>query len=64
MVEDLDEVWLRQIWRYSILPYVEEHFFDDPDRVADFDLDTLKRALVTDTVTEVEAAGDAASGTH
>lgn len=64
MVDDLDEVLLGQIWRYSILPYVEEHFFDDPDRVADFDLDTLRNALAADTVTEVETDGDAASRIH
>jgi 5-methylcytosine-specific restriction protein B len=64
MVEDLDDVLLRQIWRYSIRPYVEEHFFDDPDRVADFELDALRGALASDTMAEVEADDDAPPGTQ
>lgn len=62
MVDDLDEVLLRQIWRYSIIPYVEEHFFDDPDRVADFALDVLRSALPSEPVTQPAAADDAPSG--
>lgn len=64
MVEDLDDVLLRQIWRYSIIPYVEEHFFDDPDRVADFELDVLRSALPSGTVSDAEMDDDAPSGSE
>jgi 5-methylcytosine-specific restriction protein B len=42
MTDALSETMLRRIWNYSILPYVEEHFFDEPERVDDFALDTLR----------------------
>ena len=45
MRENLDDVWLDRIWTYSILPYIEEHFFDDPDRVDDFTLAKLKDSV-------------------
>ncbi len=61
MVEDLDDVLLRQIWRYSIIPYVEEHFFDDPDRVADFELDVLRSAVASGALADAEVGDDAPS---
>jgi len=30
------------IWEHEIMPYLEDHFFDRPDRLADFALDKLK----------------------
>jgi hypothetical protein len=42
MADTLNETTLERIWTYSILPYVEEHFFEDPDRVADFALEALR----------------------
>lgn len=41
MRESLDQTSLERIWRFSIIPYIQEHFFDDPDRVEDFELATL-----------------------
>jgi hypothetical protein len=46
------------------MPYVEEHFFDDPDRVADFELDVLRSALPSRTIVDVETDEDAASGSE
>ena len=45
MRPDLDEEWVELIWRHQIIPYLEEHFFGEPDRVRDFDLDRLKNDL-------------------
>jgi hypothetical protein len=47
MVDSLDETTLNRIWTYSILPYIEEQFFDEPDRVADFALDKLRSQIQT-----------------
>jgi len=54
MTDRLDETTLGRIWTYSILPYIEEHFFDDPDAVADFALDKLRSE-----VQAVDAEADA-----
>ncbi len=59
---DLDERWLERIWRYSVLPYLEEQFFDEPDRIADFALEALRRdrspTIGTAMTGEVIAADD------
>ncbi len=39
---DLDEARLGLIWEHEIMPYLEDHFFDQPDRLADFALEKLK----------------------
>ena len=53
MTSRLDDQWLRKIWRASVIPYLEEQFFDEPQRVEEFALDRL---LPRDMSTE---AGDA-----
>ena len=43
MKENLDEDRIKRIWKYGVLPYIEERLFgQDDDRLADFDLDTLR----------------------
>ncbi len=44
MKEDLNEEKVRLIWEHNVLPYVEEHLYGEPDRLADFDLGKLRRA--------------------
>jgi len=39
--EDLSEEVLADIWRHSVIPYVEEALIGNPDRVREFDLDRL-----------------------
>jgi 5-methylcytosine-specific restriction enzyme B len=39
--KDLDDDFVREIWRFSILPTIEEHFFGESERIAAFDLDRL-----------------------
>lgn len=50
MRDDLDDARLGLVWDHEIMPYLEDHFFDDPDRLAAFALEKLK----------VSAAGTAA----
>ena len=43
--EALDETRVRRIWRRAVIPYIEEQFFGNEDRLAEFDFDRLKAAL-------------------
>ena len=47
MKEDLDEEKVRLIWDHNVLPYVEEHLYGETDRLAEFDLDKLRREQVS-----------------
>ena len=48
MKENLNEDRIRRIWRYGVLPYIEERLFgQDERRLAEFDLDTLRRAFTS-----------------
>jgi 5-methylcytosine-specific restriction protein B len=51
LVAGLDEARLGLIWKHEILPYLEDQFYDDPARLADFDLDRLK-ALTAEAAAE------------
>ena len=61
MTDKLDDRWLRTIWRYSIQPYLEEHFLDAPERLEDFDLDNLLSQIEAD---RDSGAGNADPGTE
>src|SRR5262249_2281460 len=60
MRPNLDRRWLERIWAHSILPYIEDQFFDEPDRVEEFTLEAIeervKRAApdTTATIEEVD----------
>ncbi len=45
MKDNLDAGWVEKIWRHAVLPYIEEHFFGEPDRVRDFELARLRARL-------------------
>lgn len=60
MKKELDEQWVERIWKYSIMPYLEEQFFGETDQLQAFALDRLRgRETAPD-----ETAGDAASQTE
>ncbi len=40
--EDLDETWVRRAWQHAVLPTLEEHFYGQPHRLIEFDLDRLR----------------------
>ena len=50
----LDDNWIRMTWKHNVLPYIEERFFGDRDRLAEFDLDKLQQ--------EAQAAGSVVDG--
>ncbi len=56
MKKDLSEEKVRLIWKHNVLPYVEEHLYGETDRLADFDLEKLRRGADT------EDAATASSG--
>jgi hypothetical protein len=41
----LNREWLERIWAHSVIPYVEEQFFDEPDRAEDFALAAIEQRL-------------------
>jgi 5-methylcytosine-specific restriction protein B len=41
----LNRQWLERIWAHSILPYIEEQFFDEPDRVEEFTLAAIEQRV-------------------
>ncbi len=62
MKPGLDEVAVRRIWKYGVLPYIEERLFGQgDDRLAEFDLDRLRGNPLTPTEAEADPddAGDA-----
>ena len=50
----LDDDWISMTWKHNVLPYIEERFFGDRDRLAEFDLDKLRK--------ETQAAGGVGDG--
>ncbi len=56
MKKGLSEEKVRLIWKHNVLPYVEEHLYGKTDRLADFDLEKLRRGADT------EDAATASSG--
>jgi 5-methylcytosine-specific restriction enzyme B len=41
----LDRRWLERVWAHSVLPYIEEQFFDEPDRVEEFTLAAIEQRV-------------------
>jgi 5-methylcytosine-specific restriction endonuclease McrBC GTP-binding regulatory subunit McrB len=64
MKPNLDEALVRKIWRRSIIPYVEDVFFNRKEEVNKYDLDrvrTLKRLAPEIAAEELEEDDNAAS---
>ena len=45
MRKGLDEAGVKRIWKHSVLPYIAERLFDDQERLAEFDLEKLIKAV-------------------
>ncbi|MDE0193037.1 MAG: AAA family ATPase [Gammaproteobacteria bacterium] len=45
MKPDLDNDKMRLIWEHNVRPYVEEHLYGEHERIAEFDLDRLRREI-------------------
>lgn len=63
MRSDLDERWLERIWRHSVIPFLEEQFFDEPERVAEFSLAALRGASPPESPDRSEDSADGADET-
>lgn len=44
MRPNLDAIWIERIWKYSVLPYLEEQFFGEPAQVKRFELARLRES--------------------
>ena len=53
----LSEDLVRLAWENSVLPFLEEHFFDDPDQVRRFDLDRLRQGTPEPSASETGTPG-------
>ena len=42
---ELDEYRVRRIWKRAVIPYIEEQFFGNEDRLAEFEFDALRAEL-------------------
>ena len=47
MKEGLTQEWVEMIWKHAVIPYLEEHFFGQPDRIEGFQLDRLRKRLAS-----------------
>lgn len=47
---DLDEKRLAMVWNHEIIPYLEDYFFDAPERVSEFDLGALRKEVAATAV--------------
>lgn len=45
MREDLDDEQVRLIWKHNILPYIEDQLYGGQERLAEFELDVLRREV-------------------
>lgn len=48
MRKELDDKVVARIWKHSILPTIEEHYFGDETRLAEFQLEALRDAVVAE----------------
>ena len=56
MKEGLTEEWVEMIWTHAVIPYMEEHFFGQPDRIDAFQLNGLRKKLAALTASSAESA--------
>ena len=52
MQDYLDDEWIDLIWEHSVMPYLAEHFFGEEDRLAEFELETIRGARPIEASTE------------
>jgi 5-methylcytosine-specific restriction enzyme B len=47
MRKDLSEDSVARIWKYAVMPQLEETFFGEEERLKEFSLDALKQAIAS-----------------
>lgn len=40
--DDLDDTWIERVWHHAVLPTLEDHFYGQEHRLADYQLDVLR----------------------
>ena len=50
MRKGLDEDGVKRIWKHSVLPYIAERLFNDRNRLAEFELENLRKAVSSGSV--------------
>lgn len=60
MRPDLDGETVRRIWKHSVLPTIEEHYFGQEGRIKEFELDSLRAAVASKDTSLDDADGPAA----
>ncbi len=56
--QTLDERRIRRIWDRAVIPYIEEQFFGDANKLAEFGFDRLKRQLDRSASNSGESTGE------
>ena len=56
--QTLDESRVRRIWERAVIPYIEEQFFGDADKLGEFGFDRLKRQLDGSVSNSGESTGE------
>ncbi len=56
----LSEDLVRLAWENSVLPFLEEHFFGDPDQLKRFDLDRLRSGSLPEPAADTGMLGEVA----
>jgi hypothetical protein len=64
MRDGLDDILLERTWTHTVMPYIEEQFFDEPSLASEFELERLKAEMSgTPTgLTPDEGGGDEVDG--
>jgi len=57
--EDLTEEWVEIIWEHAVIPYLSEQFFDEEERLEEFDLRSLRSAVTSAEEREADETPDA-----
>lgn len=42
---DLDDAWIARVWDHGVMPTLEDHFYGQPDRLAQFQLDRIRQEV-------------------
>ena len=64
MSSELNDERVNRIWRYEILPFLEDYFFDAPERVKDFALAKLRNGPpIEDALAAINADASAQAET-
>ena len=59
MQDHLDDAWFELIWEHSVLPYLGTNLLEEPERLAELQLQSLRQALGLDPKADADSDSDA-----